>query len=57
MLYGMSAITVQVTFEDHNDLITDICTKKSDKVVGYIESDILTREVLEEEVMAWLGIQ
>lgn len=44
----------QFSFEDRSDIIKKICNKKSDKIPGYIDSTILTRDQLESEVVAWL---
>lgn len=44
----------QVSFEDHSDIISQICTKKSVKEPSYIDSSLLSRDLLESEVIAWL---
>lgn len=44
----------QVSFADYSEYIEKLCNKQSLKVPGYIDSALLTRDVLEEEVLKWL---
>ena len=44
----------QISFEDHSEIIKKICNKHSIKQPGYIDSTFLTKEQLQNEVMAWL---
>jgi hypothetical protein len=44
----------QISFADYSDIITQICNKKSDKTPGYINSELLTKNKLEMEVLQWL---
>lgn len=44
----------QISFGDYNDIIDKVCNKKSTKEPSYIDNNLLTRDVLEEEVLIWL---
>lgn len=44
----------QVSFGDYSDIIAQVCNKQSVKKPSYIDSDLLTRDELEAEVLAWL---
>lgn len=44
----------QVSFGDYGNIISQICTKQSVKEPSYVDSSMLSREVLESEVLAWL---
>lgn len=44
----------QVSFDDHSDIIAQICTKKSTKEPSYIDSSVLSRDLMEDEVITWL---
>ena len=43
--------------KDYTDIINKICTKQSQKTPSYIDSEYLTRDVLEMEVLKWLQKQ
>ena len=47
----------QISFQDYTDIINKICTKQSQKTPSYIDSEYLTRDVLEMEVLKWLQKQ
>lgn len=51
---GMYLFMTQVSFEDHFDIINQICQKKSSKQPGIIDSTILSKQMLQEEVLSWL---
>ena len=44
----------QVSFRDYTDIITQVCNKQIVKKPSHIDSTLLTRDVLESEVIAWL---
>lgn len=44
----------QVTFGDYSEYIEKICQKPAIKKPAYIDSSLLTRDVLEGELVAWL---
>lgn len=44
----------QVSFGDYTDVISKICNKNSVKKPSHIDSNILTRDMLEQEVLSWL---
>lgn len=44
----------QVSFADYTEYIQKICNKKQIKKPAYIDSSLLTRDQLEEELIAWL---
>lgn len=44
----------QVSFADYSEYITKICNKEQIKKPAYIDSNLLTRDKLEEEILAWL---
>lgn len=44
----------QISFEDYSEYIEKICNKKSSKDPSHIDSSLLTRDQLEEEVLNWL---
>ena len=44
----------QVSFQDYTDIIAQVCHKKSNKKPGYIDSNKLSRNKLEEVIIAWL---
>lgn len=47
----------QVSFGDYKDIVSQICTKKSVKEPSCIDSLMLSRELLEREVLKWLQKQ
>lgn len=47
----------QVSFEDHSELINQLCNKKSIKQPSYIDSNILNKDMFEKEVLKWLQKQ
>lgn len=46
-----------ISFADNTELVKNICFKEMVKPVGYIDPNILSREVLKEEVLSWLQEQ
>lgn len=44
----------QVSFADYSEYISQICTKQSDKQPSFIDSNLLSRDTLEKEILAWL---
>ena len=44
----------QVTFDDYSDIISKVCNKPQYKKPNYIDSSMLTRNELEDEIVAWL---
>lgn len=46
--------TGQFSFADYSEYIELICNKKSDKEPSYIDSNMLSKENLEKEFIAWL---
>ena len=47
----------QISFADNSEYIKKVCKKKPIKKPSYIKSDLLTKEVLESEVVKWLQKQ
>ena len=47
----------QISFADYSDIISQVCNKKSAKKPSYINSDLLSKEQLESEVLKWLQKQ
>lgn len=47
----------QISFNDYSDIIAKICNKQSIKKPSYIDSEKLSREQLEKEVLVWLQKQ
>lgn len=44
----------QVSFEEHDEIIKQVCQKQSSKKAGRIKHEALTKEVFEKEVLKWL---
>ena len=44
----------QISFEDHTEIISQICNKQSVKKPSFIDNSLLTRDKLESEVIKWL---
>lgn len=44
----------QISFKDYSEYIEKICDKPQIKKPSYINSDLLTRDQLEAEILAWL---
>ena len=44
----------QISFADYSEYIAKICTKPAIKKPSYIDNSLLTRNKLEEEILAWL---
>lgn len=55
--YGMSTFFFSCTFTDHLDLIHQLCSKKSEKIPGYIPNGVLTKQQLLAEVLSWVNTQ
>lgn len=51
---GVFVWAAQVSFGDYTDIIAQVCSKKSVKKPGHIDTVLLTRDQLESEVVAWL---
>lgn len=51
---GMFFFGTAISFTDRTDLIKKICKKESTKVPGFIDSNILSKEVLIKEVKSWV---
>lgn len=51
---GMLAFVASCSFSDKTELIRNICTAPSSKIAGYIDSSILSRDRLKEELSLWL---
>ena len=49
-----SVWAAQVTFGDYSEYIQKICHKQAIKKPAYVDSSLLTRDVLEQEIIAWL---
>lgn len=47
----------QVSFGNYGDIVSQICTKKSAKEPSCIDNTMLSRELLESEVLKWLQKQ
>lgn len=47
----------QITFGDYTEYIKKICQKPAIKTPTHITSTILTRDLLEKEILAWLTKQ
>ena len=44
----------QISFEDHAEIISQICNKQSVKKPSFIDNSLLTKDKLESEVLKWL---
>jgi lipoate-protein ligase A len=44
----------QISFRDYSEYIKKICQKPAIKKPAYIDSSLLTRDLLEKEIIAWL---
>lgn len=42
----------QFSFKDHGDIISKLCTKKTNKIPGYINSEYLLKEQLKQDLIA-----
>ena len=51
---GMMAFLAYCSFSDKSELIRNICTAPSSKIAGYIDSSLLSRDRLKEELSLWL---
>lgn len=47
----------QISFNDYTEIIAQVCNKKSNKKPSYIDSNLLSRNKLEGEIIAWLQKQ
>jgi hypothetical protein len=52
---NVSVYTIQVSFRDYSDYISQICKKEAKKIPGFISSDIVTRDELESKILAWIN--
>ena len=53
-LMGSFVWAAQISFTDYTDYIAKICNKPPIKKPAYIDNSLLTRDKLEEEILAWL---
>ena len=53
-LMGSFEWAAQITFKDYSEYIEKICHKPSNKIPSHIDNNLLTRDKLEEEILAWL---
>ena len=44
----------EITFSDKSNLIQKFCHKEQEKIPGYIDSSILSKDKLQEEILQWL---
>lgn len=51
---GSFVWAAQVSFADYSEYIAQICNKPPVKKPTYIDSNLLTRDKLEEEILVWL---
>lgn len=51
---GMKMFAAQVSFCDRTEIINQLCPSESGKVPGFIDSSVLSREELKNEVLSWL---
>jgi lipoate-protein ligase A len=51
---NISVYTIQVSFKDYTEYINQICKKEAKKIPGYIDSEIITRDELENSIISWL---
>lgn len=54
IICGSFVWAAQISFADYTDYIAKICSKPPIKKPSYIDSSLLTRDKLEEEILAWL---
>lgn len=54
---GVFMIVTHVSFVDYTELINKICTKKSEKEPGFVDSTVFTRDEMVKEVLLWLQKQ
>lgn len=50
---GMLAFAMQVSFVDRTDMINILCPPHGDKIPGCIDSTILNKTVLQNEILSW----
>lgn len=50
---GMLVFATQVSFKDRSELINILCPPHGDKIPGCIDSSILSKEELQEEILSW----
>jgi lipoate-protein ligase A len=53
-LMGSFVWAAQISFADYSNYIAKICNKPPVKKPAYIDNNLLTRDKLEEEILAWL---
>jgi lipoate-protein ligase A len=53
-LCGSFEWAAQISFRDYSDYIAKICNKPPVKKPSFIDGNLLTRDKLEEEILAWL---
>lgn len=54
IICGSWVWATQVTFNDYSEYIEKLCHKPSNKKPAYIDNSLLTRDLLEQEILAWL---
>jgi hypothetical protein len=52
---GMYLFACHISYADHTEYINQICGKKSAKIPGHIDSSLLPKQTLKNEVLAWLS--
>lgn len=52
---GMYLFACHISYADHTEYINQICQKPTEKVPGYIDSSLLPKQTLKNEVLAWLS--
>ena len=53
-MFGSFEWAAQISFRDYSEYIEKICNKPQVKKPSYIDSNLLTRDKLEEEILQWL---
>lgn len=53
-LGSVIVFTAQFSFDDYSEYIEKICNKKSTKTPSFINSELLTKDQLEKEILDWL---
>lgn len=55
IICGSFVWAAQISFEDYSDYIAKLCDKPQVKKPTFIDSSVLTRDQLEEEILQWLS--
>lgn len=51
---GVYVFACQISYADRTEYIKQLCSKQSVKTPGFIDSDLLPKETLKNEVLGWL---